>query len=84
MQLSEIRNAIRNSERIAVSNNHIKDFLLEEFGENNIKFCDSDWKNESSTVFSANLSPEVLSEKLRSIKCSERISRNFKKRSTEY
>ena len=54
VSLSEIRDLVKSEEEIDLQNSEVKMFLEESFG-NQIQFCDSDKKNQSSFVFSSSV-----------------------------
>ena len=66
VSLSEIRDLITSEEEIDLQNNEAKMFLEESFG-NQIQFCDSDKKNQSSFVFSSSVDIKDVINVLRSI-----------------
>ena len=66
VSLSEIRDLIKSEEEIDLQNREVKMFLEESFG-NQIQFCDSDKKNQSSFVFSSSVDIKDEINVLRSI-----------------
>ena len=66
MSLSEIRDLIKSEEGIDLQNSEAKMFPEESLG-NQIQFCDSHKKNQSSFVFSSSVGIKDVINVLRSI-----------------